>query len=159
MFSFLDENDKEYSNKYSFRLERLGFLTDWNAFLGQFKTPINDFLTLRLLIVDYYDSLISDIDIYTEEPVNEHLGLVRTKAIEEINKAKYENLERFEANREKYKYDRNELTDEKLESIRSELFEEKFCFLLRFNNKKDEFNLITVVCDFYLNQSELNLIK
>ena len=138
--------------------------------MDQFQRPIKDFHNLRLLIVDYYDSLIRDIDIYTDEllevesksgstKVNEYLGLNRSKAIEEINKAKCENLERYESNKEKYKCDLNELTDERLESIRSELFEEKFYFLLRVNNKNDEFNLIIVVCDFYLNQFDLNLIK
>jgi Leucine-rich repeat (LRR) protein len=167
VFSFLDETDKEYYNKYSNKLKNLGFLTDWNSFLGQFQKPIKDFHNLRLLIVDYYDSLIRDIDIYTDELLaveskpgstnfHEYFGLVRSKAIEEINKAKCENLERYEANKEKYKFDRNELTDEKLESIKSELFEEKFCFLLRINDKNSEFNLITVVCDFYLNQFDLS---
>ena len=157
----MDENDKEYYYRYSNRLEKIGFITDWISFLDQFQTPFKDFYTLRrLLIVDYYDSLISDIDIYTDELVpSTKVQECRSKAIEEINKVKYETLERYEANKDKYNYDRNELTDEKLESIRSELFEEKFCFLLRINDKKDEFNLITVVCDFYLNQFELNLIK
>ena len=39
----------------------------------------------------------------------EYLGLVRSKAIEEINKAKYENLERYEMNKNKYKYYKNEI--------------------------------------------------
>ena len=64
----------------------------------------------------------------------------RSKEIEEIKKAKYENLERYESNKEKYKYDRNELTDEKLESIKSELFGEKFCFLLKIDNKSKSNN-------------------
>ena len=48
-------------------LKKLGNLTDWNCFLDQFQRPIKDFHNLRLLIVDYYDSLIRDIDIYTDE--------------------------------------------------------------------------------------------
>ena len=164
VFSFLDIEDKDNCKKYKDKLDFLGFLTDWNCFLDQFQMLFKDFINLRLLIVDYYDSLISEIDIYSDELLKENdttkVNEYRSKAIEEINKAKHENLERYEANKEKYKYDRNELTDEKLESIRSELFEEKLCFLLKIDNIMDnEFNLITVVSDFYWNQFYQNLIR
>ena len=44
------------------------------------------------------------IESKNESMISEYLGLVRSKAIEEIKKAKYENSERYEMNKNKYKY-------------------------------------------------------
>jgi hypothetical protein len=62
------------------------------------------------------------------------MNLIRSIAIEEINKAKDENLERYEINKEKFKYDRNNLTVETFQEMKRELFKEKFCFLLKIND-------------------------
>ena len=71
VFSFLNREDNNYFFKYMDKFEFLGFLTDWNSFLDQFQIQFKDFINLRLLIVDYYDSLISEIDIYSEELLKE----------------------------------------------------------------------------------------
>ena len=60
-------------------------------------------------------------------------------------------------NKDKYKYDRNNLTDENLEDMKRELFKEKFCFLIKVDkdiNKRNLFKLHTIVTDFYLNNYE-----
>ena len=193
-------------------LDPKGFLSDWYSFLDQFSSSNNQFHSPKMLIVDYYDDLIRDIDIYTEEllqkysqddlltiakpekldfcdefvffknpyrieyendlkinvtqgstKIHEYLNLVRSKAIEEINKAKEENLQRYEINKLRNKIDG---TEEKLEEMRRELFEKKFCFLLRidydyiFNEENNNlFKLHTIVTDFYLDQYERNDIK
>ena len=194
-------------------LDPKGFLSDWYSFLDQFSPSNNEFHSPKMLIVDYYDDLIRDIDIYTEEllekysqddlltieakprpekldfcdefvffknpyrieyendlkinvtqgstKIHEYLNLVRSKAIEEINKAKEENLQRYEINKERNKIDR---TEEKVEEMKKELFEKKFCFLLRidyiFNERNNNlFKLYTIVTDFYLDQYERNDIK
>ena len=198
-----------YYNKSE--LEVFGSISNRNAFLDQFSKSTYRFQSPKLLIVDYYDDLIRDIDIYTEEqlakysqddllPIEsnpeypssveieglkdpykieykneseinvtpgwtkiiDYLNLVRSKAIEEINKAKEENLERYELNKSKYKYDRNNMSDENLEEMKRELFKEKFCFLIRFEKFESEstkFELVTVVTDFYLDHNERHLIK
>lgn len=197
-------------------LNQKGFLSDWYAFLDQFSPSNNEFHSPKMLIVDYYDDLIRDIDIYTEEllekyseddlltieakpkpqkldlsdefvffknpykieykndlminvtqgstKIHEYLNLVRSKAIEEINKAKDENLQRYEIKKDKYKIDRADLTEKKVEEMRKELFEEKFCFLVRIDNifyekNNNLFKLYTIVTDFYLDQYERNDIK
>ena len=177
----------------------------WKIFLEQFEEPINEFYNPKLFIVDYYDSLISEIDIYTEEllekynendlleenpkekdsfenatsinqykieyknelmikvtpgstKIHEYLNEVRSKAIEEINKVKHENLERLEMNKDKYKYDRSDMTIEKVGEMKKELFKEKFCFLIKVNNcvlecqksNTELFKLHLIVTDFYL---------
>ena len=43
------------------------FYSDWNAFLDHINIIFYQFKSPRLLISDYYDSLITNIDIYTEE--------------------------------------------------------------------------------------------
>ena len=81
----------------------------------------------------------------------DYLNLVRSKAIEEINKAKDENLERYVNNKDKY--DLNDSTVEKVQEMKRELFKEKFCFLIKLNNNSNDTNLIkfyTIVTDFYL---------
>ena len=54
-------------NQWKDILDEKGFLSDWYAFLEQFSPSNNEFHSPKMLIVDYYDDLIRDIDIYTEE--------------------------------------------------------------------------------------------
>ena len=141
---------------------------------------IDTFKTPKLLIVEYYDSVIQEVDIYTEmfylpntslmiprgfsypyneqmyiewremelernitinrykdpytclytsydddelafyaKPINENVNpieRVRSKAIDEINKAMEENLERYDLEREKYIYNRATLTEKAIEN-------------------------------------------
>ena len=195
---------------------------------------MSGFITTPLLITDYYDSLISQLDIYTEETIKEYkenglplktnrgsiccgryineetdefenygvetfknpyesqeytinrndiseteitnksqvveyMNKVRQKAIEEIRKVQDENLEYYKANKDLFKIDRENLTEEKFEELKSQLFATKFCFLLKrepLNMLKDEskdryaplFNLHTVITDFYLRQCDIDYL-
>ena len=149
-----------------------------------------EFYTPSLLITEYYDSLISQIDIYTEERIREYkeqnlilirpkiiykcrngqnyeietygvetiinpykskkisinrtdisdteiteisqaeeyMNKVRQKAIGEIRKVQEENLKFYKANKEKLKVDKENLTEEKLEELKSQLFSNRYCF-------------------------------
>ena len=97
---------------------------------------------------------------------------MRQNAIDEIRKAQDENLEYYKANKEKFKVDRENLTEEKSEELKSQLFANRFCFLVTkkpakycFNKDgvKDSqyvpiFNLHTVITDLYLSKSEIDFI-
>lgn len=196
--------------------------------------------TMPLLITEYYDSLIKELDIYTEERIKyyaekvlpkvnvttsdahpirnkfeiwstygvssfknpyesddyttfgqsyftetpykmtttEYLNMVREKAIEEIRKAQEENLQYYRDNKEEFKvYRENLADDEKIEELRSNLFANRFCFLVyvekiestftdeNFHNwQRSErylslFKLHLVITDFFLAQSDIDLIR
>ena len=198
-------------------------ISDWNVFLEHIHIIDYKFHSPKLLIVDYYDSLINEIDIYTEEilkkytendvlpdepkvnlndrfnnektfkvivndkyhkffeidsiidpykeeykynndpidvkskKLHDYVNQIRSKSIEEINKVREENLQQYEINRDKYKYDRNDLSPAKVEEMRRELFKEKFCFLLKIDDMfvdkipiKIPIKYITITTDFYL---------
>lgn len=70
---------------------------------------MSEFLTPRLLITEYYDSLINHLDIYTEKRINEckekdqredKLNEARQKAIDTIIKVRDENLEFYNDNKD-----------------------------------------------------------
>lgn len=218
--------DKSSYNKD--KLEVNGFHSNWDVFLNDIHIKFYEFKNPRLLIFDYYDSHIHDIDIYTEKHIEKHseddllsnvnlkirinndkindarneienlkffeidsivdpyrgvykfdlnqpikvtsgstkirdyLNLVRSKSIEEIKKVREENLERYETNKQKYNYNRNiEMTSEKVEEIRRELFKKGFCFLLKFKNIFGEnvstpYEFVTIITDFYLDVFEFH---
>lgn len=213
ILSFFSPSTKLFnSNYYKNKLDANGFHSNWDTFLEHIHSIGYKFRTPKLLIVDYYDSVISDIDIITEElfekynedevfkiesnnnnsgleqrseiekffeneklidpysdeykydtdlkitlesgKIHDYLNLVRLKAIEEVKNVRDENLEHYELNKAEYKYNRNDLTAEKVEEIRRELFKEKFCFLLRIDDilKETElkFKCVIVITDFYL---------
>ena len=192
-----------------------------------------------LLITDYYDSLIREIDIYTEEQINryddqqqqssirriglkyntdtrrtfgvetyknpyrsdkytnldkiryftekkpeetggerDYLNMVRKKAIDEIRKVQEENLEYYRDNKERFKVDRENLDEEKIEELRSKLFANRFCFLVnvpdevliysykwcpdtdsRANRSISLFKLHIVITDFYLRESDIDYLR
>ena len=190
-------------------------------------------MTPSLLITEYYDSLISQLDINTEETIKEYkenglpvklvltdswnqsfdndqteltygvetynnpyksqkytidrtdiseirdisqaeeyMNKMRQKAIDEIRKVQDENLKFYNANKEKFKVDRENLTEEKLEELKSQLFANRYCFLVKkepiyiyfhLNDNKNLkfplFNLNTVITDFYLRESDIDYIR
>ena len=135
---------------------------------------MSDFITPALFITDYYDSLISQLDIYTEEQIEkskgkcqqDYLNEVRQKAIDSIRNVQEENLQFYNANKKKFKIDKSNLNEEnKLEELKSQLFANRFCFLLEFElystykNKKPLFKLQTVITDFYLSESDIYYMK
>ena len=149
--------------------------------------------TPRLLITEYYDSLINQIAIYTEELIKkvkkeileklkrlnssmnfstkteeamDKLNRARQKSIDAIRKVQNENLDFYNANKEKFKLDRT--TENKLEEIKSQLFSNRFCFLLDFEKNslysiereiESLFKLRTVITDFYLRESDIDYIR
>lgn len=193
-----------------------------------------EFYTPALLITDYYDSLIAQLDIYTEERIKEYnekgltgkdiercifgtrnasfwlgkwpknpyikskhqkfninrneftvraditqveyyLNEVRQKSIDEIRKVQEENLGFYKANKEKFKVDKKNLTEKKLEELKSNLFAKSHCFLVNiktimtnktiYKNKyktyrnSSLFKLHTLVTDFYLEKSEIEFLR
>lgn len=105
-----------------------------------------------------YDKYKNDLAINVAlEPgkIREYMSLVQSKAIEEINKAREEILSRYEVNKDKYKSDPKDFTDEKAEEMRRELFKEKFCSVIRVGIYK----LFTIVTDFYVDFNSIQEIK
>ena len=187
-----------------------------------YKTP-------ALVISDYYDSLISQLDIYTEEKINdiklnglpnillvenpnknvktniettygvesvnnpyesqkytidraeipetevkdkseaeEYINNMRQKAIVEIRKVEEKSFKIYKANKDKFKIDREEQTEEKLEELKSQLFSTLFCFLVKKEPIKKSkngiesyriFNLQTIITDFYLRECDIDYIR
>lgn len=187
---------------------------------------MNKFITPSLLVTEYYDSVISQLDVYIEERIKEfkengmqleriytfdccgcgtmfydnetynkygvetlknpykkqkyrikptkmpkieikdisqaeeYMNKVRQTAIDEIRKVEEENLTFYKANREKFKVDRKNLTEEKLEELKSQLFANRYCFLVK---KQPEYSTIfelhIVITDFYLRESEIDYIR
>lgn len=199
-----------------------------------------DFVSPKLVIIDYYDSLINQIDIYTEEliekcqdndlllhvfggenpgrqkttlgeeltnyqngpemfdffidPYNdeydldnasitnskfvpgvtrikEYLNSLRMSAIEEIRTAQEENIRYYESIRNRVEIERN---SEKIELLRSQIFSNRFCFLMRIVVENSPlsssylrsyprcdaiFKLFTIVVDFYMSDEEIDLLK
>ena len=211
-------------NYYKYKLDHNEYISDWNDFLEHIHIIEYKFHSPKLLIVDYHDSLINEIDICTEEilekytenevlpdepkvklngvfnherdsedieskkyhkffkidsiidpykeeykfdkeeidfipeskKLHDYVNQIRSKSIEEINKVREENLQQFEINKEKYKYNRNDLSAAKVEEMRRELFKEKFCFVLRVDDifkNTIPIKYITIITDFYLDFS------
>ena len=104
--------------------------------------------------------------------------MVREKAIDEIRKVQEENLEYYRDNKERFNVDRENLTEEKLEELRSNLFANRFCFLVnvpdyvyissyktctdrdsRANRSISLFKLHIVITDFYLRESDIDYLR
>lgn len=146
------------------------------------KNPLK-ILNCRLIISEYYDSLINDIDIYTEdalikltaEPVShvlseEYWNMKRRCAIEVIEKIKQANLEflklnssRIEPVMNRFKRDFDIDPDDyenRLNDLQRDfLFVNKFCFIINIRNTKFRNNLtyriFLIVVEFYLNSVEV----
>ena len=90
--------------------------------------------------------------------VRGYLELLLSKSIEELKKAENETLERYEINKHLYKCDRESLTDEKVAEMRRNLFSEKFCFMIQIN-RTNNFKKFLIISDFYLDETDLRLLK
>lgn len=64
----------------------------------------------------------------------DYLNLVRSNAIEVVNRLREEILKRYSIERDKYQYIRENMTTERVCELRRELFKDSFCFLLKINN-------------------------
>lgn len=121
--------------------------------------------TEDMFYFDKYPLIIEQLESYLNE--------VRRKSIDAIRKVQAENLDFYNANKEKFKVDRQNLTYEKLKELESSLFANRFCFLLNIEkiDKRSEsifdknirdnslFKLHTVITDFYLRPSDIEHIE
>jgi hypothetical protein len=89
--------------------------------------------------------------------VRDYLEAVRSKTIEELKKVEQHNLNNYELNKDLYKYDRETLTDEKVEEMRQNLFKDKFAFVIKIDKSQFEFH--TILTDFYLDKTDLKMLK
>ena len=123
----------------------------------------------------YHPNHKSEKRLHLEKRNNEspksYLNKMRLFLVDEIRKVENKVLESYRVSKDQYKFD-NEST---IEEIKTELFKDKFCFLLktesefakkRFSFKRDKkqdkkplFNMCFIITDFYLNQDQLNVIK
>ena len=93
-------------------------------------------------------------NIVVTEPttkIRDYLGVLRENAISEILKAKQHNLD-------SYKTKRLEIEPKDEEKLKSQLFTDMFCFLLKID-QYDLDDLYFIVCDFYLSPREIDYIR
>lgn len=168
-------------------------------------------LSAKILIIDYCDELVRQIDIYTEQTlerindndvivpkerekqavdprnfcqseedsfadpfndkyeytdsrvlpisgtkVKDYVNNVRLRAIEEVDKFLVQSLEYYEANKSRI--------NEAVELNEADLFANRFVFTLNFENMEDiddsmPFKMALIISDFFLNHSDLDLLK
>ena len=92
--------------------------------------------------------------------VVDYLNQTRMRTIEELRKGQEEILEYYKLNTTLFKSE--EITDEnKIEELKSKLFAEKFYFQIRITREKKPwiFNLFTFVTDFYMSQSDIDILE
>ena len=99
----------------------------------------------------------------------DHLNQVRESTIVELREAQKESIEYFKSVSFDFKQHDGPIEGTKLDEIKSQIFGEKFYFQVRYNPKtKDEeeggqrewiFNLYTIVTDFYMSPSDINLLE
>lgn len=106
---------------------------------------------------EYKMSKTTGLDIATETILlPDYLNIVRSKAIYELKKSEQKILDRYEMNKHLYKYNRNTLTDEKVEEIRRNLFKDNFSFVLQIDQSNNPLlRNYTVITDFYLDETHL----
>ena len=84
--------------------------------------------------------------------LGDYFDLVRSKAINELEKAKKEIMDSYQMNRHLYGPEIKE------ERMRRQLFKDKFCFCFNVESKNPLLTNYTIITDFYLNKSDLNLL-
>ena len=102
------------------------------------------------------------VDQWSESTkVVDYLNQTRNRTIDELKKAQEETLEYYKLNSSLIKS--NEWN--KMDQLRSELFKEKFYFQVVYKPKNKYysnpwiFNLYTIVTDFYLSSTEIDLLE
>lgn len=140
------------------------------------------------LIINHYDDLISEIDIYAEsvlekldestaskskkkqsekEYLKEYLNKVRFKALDTVKSFQSDNIAYYNENRDEIKSRISEIesTIDKIESIKSELLSKKFCFLLHLNknvliNSNIILEIVLIVLEgLYLSKNDIQFIR
>jgi hypothetical protein len=189
------------------------------------------FISPRMEIIDHYDLVINELDIYTEVllekslpgntiyvpqhfkaeniiksdvlskytkdeysfcyeyeqtkvparlPIEDFINGARKKAIVELEKARKETLDYYNANKSRFERDWSKMIDSnERELFRQDVFGKKFCFgieiavtereysTLKLEYKQNDpkitphptFKFCTVVADFYLSESEIKQLR
>lgn len=91
----------------------------------------------------------------------DYFNSIRRKMLEAIKMVEEENLRYLEANGSRFTIDRGavKMNEQKIETLRSELFAKKFCFLVLIEWAKSHFKLFTCIVDFYLNQRDIETLE
>ena len=100
------------------------------------------------------------VDLWTESTnVIDYLNRIRMTTIGELRKAQEETLEYYKLNSLQFK----SLEDEnKIDELKSKLFGEKFYFQVKIkkeNKNRWIFNLFTFLTDFYISQSDIDILE
>ena len=119
------------------------------------------FIYLNINFFDTIDSFKPKLNPWPESTkLVDYLKHIRMQTIEELKKAQEETLENYKLNSDRFK---SELTKEKnIEELKSELFAEKFFFQVNFkqsDNRFWTFKVFTFVTDFYMSQSNIDLLE
>ena len=135
-------------------------------------------LSLRLWIVDYFDDLVNNIDVYAEtclltrgvsdEQRNDVL-LTRRKFLQAIENSQCKNLNVFEESLDKIdKFVYNDLlngdderffqSDDKIDIVKKRLFESYCCLLVDTACKKC-FKLKLATFDWYVDEYQRNILR
>ena len=85
--------------------------------------------------------------------VTDYLSQIRIRIIEKLRKVQEESLQ----NSSKFSHLRVEITNK--DELRSKLFDDKFYFQIQIPSKIWIFNLFTIVSDFYMSQSDIDILK
>lgn len=143
------------------------------------EKPITNY---KELIINHYDDLISEIDIYAEsllekldestnkkkqlqkDSIKDCLSEVRFKALDTVKSLQSDNIAYYNENREEIKSRISEI-ESTIESIKSVLFSQNFCFLLHLD--KNEFinsniilEIVLIVLDgLYLSKNDIQFIR
>lgn len=137
----------------------------------------------KLIISNYFDSIVREIDIEVEEqlakikrendesekslaktnPADEdNLNLARDQAIDQVRQAEKETFERYErTTRDELKFDEKLKTLDELEKaeyLKAKLFAYKSILYLP-SKATDQSSIFMLICDFYLDSSQINYLK
>ena len=99
----------------------------------------------------------------------DYLNQVRERTIDELREAQKDSIEYFKSVSFDFKQHDGPIEGTKLDEIKSQIFGEKFYFQVRYNPKTEEeekdeqgewiFNLYTIVTDFYMSPTDINLLE
>ena len=104
-----------------------------------------------------YSKSQTEVDFWSESTkVSDYLKQVRTGTIEELRKAQEDSLDYIKLNRSHFRAIDNK------DELRRQLFSEKLYFQLHYKTPGDVtwvFKLYTLVTDFYMSQSDIELLE
>jgi hypothetical protein len=107
----------------------------------------------------------SNIAINNSTLIKDYANSIRKNAIRELKEAEEENLKYLQLHSNEIIYDRNDMDENKIEILRSQVFASKFCFVLNTEgpakrpNNTSVFKRSTIFLDFYLNQKEIDFLQ